>query len=210
RSAGASFGAAAVAAPGGESDLWQDDRRIVAVWGRPRFTDADLSALAQHQGIAHALAEGYARKGADVLPLLSGRFALALLDAPAGEAVLATDRIGSAPLCHADSNGRLVFGSTLDAIGALPGVASEVEHQAIYDYVYFHMVPGPRTIYRGRNRLPPGTFLRWQGAKAEVSRYWEMRYVESERRPFPDLKQAFLARVHDAVRTAAADGPVGA
>jgi asparagine synthase (glutamine-hydrolysing) len=208
-SASAGSGTVAVAAPAGEADVFQSDGRIVAIWGRARFTDGELAGLAQHHGIAHALAQGYGRKGADVLPLLSGMFALAILDGRGDEALLATDRIGAYPLCHADAGGKLVFGSTLDAISAFPGTASEIDRQAIYDYVYFHMVPGPRTVHAGRSRLLPGTFLRWRAGKAEVRPYWEMRYVENEQRPFPELKEMFLARVRDSVHTAAADGPVG-
>lgn len=206
-SAAAGFGA--VAASGGEIDVFQDDGQLVAVWGRARFDDDDLGGLAQHQGIARALAQGYTRKGTGVLALLSGAYALAILDGRSGEAVLATDRMGACSLCYTDAAGKLVFGSTLDAIGAFPGIASGIDRQSIYDYVYFHMVPGPQTIYDGRRRLLPGTLLRWRNGKADVQAYWEMRYTEDDGRPFPELKKTFLDLLRDSVRVAAADAPAG-
>ena len=209
RSAAFACGALAVSTAGGESDLWLDDRLLVAIWGRPRWSGAEPASAREHS-LARAIAEGYDRKGTGVLALLSGRFALAILDARAAVAVLATDRMASAPVCHADAGGRLVFGSTLDAISAFPGIESKIDRQAIYDYVHFHMVPAPRTVYAGRTRLLPGTLLHWSRDRSKTEAYWEMRYVENERRPFAELKEAFLGCVRESVRAAAADGPVGA
>ena len=165
RSAASAFGA--VAASGTDLDIFQDDDRLVAVSGRARFADADLSALAQHHGVARALAEGYARKGTDVLAALSGAFAIAILDDRGGEAMLAIDRMGTHPLCYCVVAGKLVFGSRLDAISAFPGSAAEINRQAIYDYVYFHMVPGPTTIHSGQHRLLPGSSLIWRNRKVD-------------------------------------------
>jgi asparagine synthase (glutamine-hydrolysing) len=206
-SASANFGA--VAATGRAANVFQDEERLVAVWGNARFASADLAALAQRHGIAHALARGYALKGADVLSGLSGAFAFAVLDGRAGEAVLAIDRMGAHPLCYGVVAGTLVFGSTLDAISAFPGSAAEIDRQAIYDYVYFHMIPGPNTIHTGRQRLLPGSYLTWRHGKPEASPYWKMRYVENDRRPITELKKDFLAVLRDGVREAAQDGAVG-
>jgi asparagine synthase (glutamine-hydrolysing) len=209
RSASTRFGSVAAAAGGSDADVFEDEEQLVAVWGRMRFTDTDLAALAQRHGAAHALAQGYARKGTDVLTDISGACALAVLNGR-GEAVLATDRMGTRPLCYGVVAGTLVFGSTLDAISAFPGSAAEVDRQAIYDYVYFHMVPGPQTIHTGRHRLLPGSFLMWRDGELKTRPYWEMRYVEDEKRPIRELKKEFLAVLREGVREAARDGVVGA
>ena len=210
RSMTAGFGAIAVAAPPAEADLFQDERQIVAIWGRVRYTDAALAELAQHHGVARALAEGFARKRADVFAAMSGSFALAILDSRSGEAVLAIDRMGVRPLCYSTGGGELLFGTTLNAIDAFPGAQSRVSAQAIYDYLYFHMVPGPQTIHANRCRLLPGTYLKWRNSAAETHSYWQMRYVEEERLAFPELKERFVALLREGVREAAASEPVGA
>jgi asparagine synthase (glutamine-hydrolysing) len=207
RSASTGFGA--VAASGRNVDVFQDDGRLVAVWGHARFADADLAELAQRHGTAHALAQGYARQGTSVLTALSGSCSLAILDSRHGEAVLAIDRVGTRPLCYSVVAQALVFGSTLDAISAFPGSNAEINQQAIYDYVYFHMVPGPRTIHAGRHRLLPGALLIWHSGELEIRPYWEMRYLENEKRPIPELKKDFLAVLREGVREAAQDGAVG-
>jgi len=210
RSVSAGFGAVAAAAAGSDADVFEDEGQLVAVWGRMQFTDTGLAALAQRHGVARALSQGYARKGIDVLAALSGTFALAVLDGRGGEAVLAIDRMGTRPLCYSVAGDKLVFGSTLDAISAFPANTPEINRQAIYDYVYFHMVPGPRTIHVGRHRLLPGSFLLWRNGKADTRSYWEMRFVEDERRPLPDLRKDFLAALREGVREASRDRTVGA
>src|SRR6185436_11734314 len=75
--------------------------------------------------------------------------------------------------------------------------------------VYFHMVPGPQTIYANRTRLLPGTFLTWRNGTSEVRPYWQMRYVENDRRSFAELKEQFLAVLRESVRQSAERGPVG-
>ena len=209
-SACADFGAVAAAATGGDIDVFQDDGRLVAVWGRARFADPELAELARRSGIAQALALGYSRKRKDVIAALAGSFALAIMDDRNGEAVLAIDRMGTRRLCYSVTGGKLVFGSTLDAIGAFPGIGLEPDRQAIYDYVHFHMVPAPGTIQAGVQRLLPGEYLTFARGGIETGRYWEMRFVENERRPFPELKEKFLTVLRDGVREAAAHGTVGA
>lgn len=206
----AGFGSVAAAAAGSDADVYEDEGQLVAVWGRMRFTDTELAACAQRHGVARALAQGYARMGTGVLTTLAGAFALAILDGRGGEAVLAIDRMGTRPLCYCVAAGTLVFGSTLDAISAFPANTPEINRQAIYDYVYFHMVPGPRTIHVGRHRLLPGTLLLFCNGKAETRAYWEMHFAEDEKRPLPELKKDFLAILREGVRDATQDGTVGA
>ena len=190
------------------SDVFESDAQLAAIWGHARFTEPELSSLAERHGTAQALAQGYARRSSDVFKALAGDFALALISRE--ETVIAVDRIGTRSLVYVPVGDALVFASTLDALDAFPGVTREVDRQAIYDYVYFHMIPAPRTIYAGRQRLLPGTFLRWRNGSAETRSYWQMRFIEDQRRPFPELKAAFRSVLRESVRQAAADGPTGA
>lgn len=209
RSAATSAGA--VAAAGLNASVFRDDHdRLVAVWGRARFGDPDLAELAQRHGAAFALARGYGRRRVDVLSAISGHFALAILDGRGHEAVIAVDRMGTQPLYYSTAASTLVFGTTLDAISAFPGSVAAISPQAVYDYVHFHMVPAPDTIYEGRHRLLPGCCLLWRDGELATRPFWQIRYVEDEKRPRPDLKSDFLAVLRDGVREASREGAVGA
>jgi asparagine synthase (glutamine-hydrolysing) len=208
RAASSSAGAMAVAGrrPG---HLYVEGEKLVAVSGRPRLTDSNLGSCAERHGVAQAIAEGYARDGARVLAGISGSFTLGILDGRRGEALLAMDRMGTGSLFYECVAGKLAFASTLDALRAFPGTDGEVSHQGIYDYVYFHMVPGPSTVYTRRRRLLPGTYLLWSNGSVRTASYWQMQFQEGESRPFEELQQDFLALVRKSVSDAAQDGATG-
>lgn len=207
RTATGGFGS--VAAAGGDVDVHQGAEELVAVWGRATFLDPELNGIARQLGIARALADGYRRKRDAVFEVMSGSFALAILNGRDGEAILAIDRMGIRTLTYAVEGACLIFGSVADCINRHPAVNSEMDPQAIYNYVHFHMVPGPGTIYRKQARLLPGHRLRFAAGKAQAAPYWQMRFTENARRPFEELKQEFLDGLRTAVRNAAGTAEVG-
>ncbi|MGE5522219.1 MAG: asparagine synthetase B family protein [Rhodospirillaceae bacterium] len=201
-------GCVAAAATNGDASVFGDHTRLVAVWGRPRFTHGDLEVTAQ-QGIARTVALAYDQQGTQLFESLSGSFALAVLNRHTGEAILATDRIGTRPLYYAVTADTVVFGSSLDAISACPSMQSNVDPQSIYDYVSFHVVPGPRTVYAGSTRVLPGSFVSWRNGALRTQPYWSMRFVEDDEQPWPELKEKFLALLRNSVRETASHGTVG-
>ena len=72
-----------------------------------------------------------------------------------------TDRFGVWPICWCLEEKRLAFSDRADSVPSLN--SREVEPQALFDYLYFHMIPAPRTIYRGIQKLEPSTRLRFDG-----------------------------------------------
>ena len=176
-------------------------RLAVALEGLPVWRDTDLARLAREQGDARAFLEGYHRHGTTVLQYLHGGFAFALQDEGADLVLLATDRVGIVPLFHARIDTGLVFGSRADQLAAQPGVDGNLLPQALYDYLYFHVVPGPETVYQGVRRLQPGECLRWQGGKSRIEPYWVMEYREDSA-PGDSMqwRERFRELVRDAVR----------
>lgn len=178
---------------------------MAALWGRVAFADKRLTALAQAHGPARALTEAYRAKKSGFLRELRGSFALAVLTR-GGSGVLAVDRAGTYPLYYTDRSGELSFATTLDAFAAMPGLTLTPSVQAIYEYLYFHAVPGPLTIYEGCKRLLPGTFLEWNGHATALEAYWQMEFSEDAETPFAQLKTAFRGLLERSVAEAARDG----
>lgn len=179
-----------------------------AISGHPRF-ESGLEDLAGREGAAHALIRVYLAHGEKTFERISGDFSAAIVDERDGSALLAVDRIGAGRMNYAVAGESLVFGSSLDAIRQHPAVACEINPQAVYDYVYFHMVPGPGTIYKGVKRLLPGQYLVFRNGLAEIRSYWEMRFEEGVRKPFGELKTEFLDTLRVSVRNAAEGAETG-
>jgi asparagine synthase (glutamine-hydrolysing) len=170
---------------------------MVLTLGAPRFTDPRLASLAREHGDAAAwqaaLAQGAARAAAEV----TGDFAVGLTDA-AGRAFLAVDRFAVHTLCYRLIDGRLHFAARADELAALPPAAS-IDPQAIFDYLYFHMVPSPRTVFRGVHRLPPAHCAWFEDGRLTVAPYWVPRFEEPAQAAFEPLAGEFRQLLRDAV-----------
>jgi asparagine synthase (glutamine-hydrolysing) len=202
----------AVSAGSTDSHIHQEERVLVAIWGTPRFREPRLAELSRSVGLAKILADQWRAKGKQVFEGLAGAFALCILHEhdEGNEAVLATDRMGTYPVSFDASEKRLIFGSSADSILLHPAANGRISSQSIYNYVYFHMVPGPGSIYEGQKRLLPGEYLIYRKGRAEIRRYWEMHFLENEKRPFQELKHDFLEVLHSSVRQAVDGQQVGA
>jgi asparagine synthase (glutamine-hydrolysing) len=115
--------------------------------------------------------------GEACLPKLRGMFAFGVWDARQRRVFLARDPIGIKPLYYGFTRGGdLVFASELKGVLAHPGVAREIDPQALEDYLALGYVPDPKCIYRGLHKLPPGHWLSWQAGEAEPAphAYWDV------------------------------------
>jgi asparagine synthase (glutamine-hydrolysing) len=149
-------GAAAIAARPGSAHIHQQDGLLVAIWGQARLLAPEAVDCCPGTDIAARLAALWRSSGSGACAALSGSFALCILDQTAGEALLAIDRSGIHALSYTCDATGLYFASSLDALVIHPSVQTAIDPQALYNYLYFHMVPAPRTIYRNQQRLQPG------------------------------------------------------
>ena len=172
--------------------VYQSDKLMVIIEGTPQWQDNELADIADTHGAARALAEGFSRWGRTVLERIRGPFAFCLLEPERHYGLLAIDRIGIRPLAFYAQDGLLVFASQLDQIVAHPGVKAEIDPQAIFNYLYFHMIPSPGSIYRGIEKLQPGEFVEFKDGQINRDFYWQLTYNDSHL-----TKKALLEQLHD-------------
>ena len=120
--------------------------------GSPRFSDTRLAGLANTQGPLAAWHEAVTRDARQAAAGVTGDFAVGL-HVPDGRIFLAVDRFAIHTLCYRVVDGQLRFAARADE---LADASTPIDPQAIFDYLYFHVIPSPRTIYKGIYRLPPG------------------------------------------------------
>ena len=202
--------AVAVAASAASTHVYQRGGLIVALWGNARAGDGVLAAQAQAEGLAQALAQAWRRDPGSVCAQLRGAFSLCILDENSGEALLAVDRMGTQPMAYQSIGGALVFGSSADSIVRHPLTPGKIDHQGLFNYVSFHMIPAPGTVYQGQQRLLPGEALRFKNGALDKQRYWQITFEENHARQFGDLKEQFIQTLRDSVRDASAGAEVGA
>ena len=88
-----------------------------------------------------------------------GMFAFALWDRKKKEISLARDRMGEKPLYYGLNNGIFFFGSELKALKAHPDFEGVVDRDSVALFLRHNYIPSPYSIYRGINKLLPGTYL---------------------------------------------------
>ena len=142
--------------------------------GLPRFRDPRLARCAREQGILAAWRAALARGAHGASSLAEGDFAVALRD-ETGRVFLAVDRFGMQTLCYRVDDGQIRFAERADA---LVDAGSDVDAQAIYDYLYFHAIPSPRTIFKDVYRLPPGHCAWFENGRLSVTPYWTPEFRE--------------------------------
>jgi hypothetical protein len=122
---------------------------IAVIAGRPFFRDQRLADLAQREGDAAALASGYETYSHDIFTRVFGAFCCVIIDPAADRVLIAIDRLGQHSMYYHTEPGMLSFGSF--AAGALRCSETDAQllHQGVYNYVYFHMVPSPGSVYQG-------------------------------------------------------------
>ena len=172
----------------------------VRAYGRPAFVGRELADLAALRGTEAAWLAAFERYGTAAPEHVTGPFAVALRDA-AGRTFLAVDRFAICTLCFRPDGDAVAFDPRADAVAR---DVSDLDPQAIFDYLYFHAIPAPRTIFRGVERLPAGHYALYDRGNLTVARWWKPAFVEDVTRPLPELKHEFRGLVRAAIAREAA------
>ncbi len=173
----------------------------------------------------------YLEWGESFVERVHGMFALALWDERDGRLVLARDRLGKKPLYYALARGRsweaappeeghavegvtgMVFASELKAFAAHHGIPSDIDTEALVQYLGVEYVPAPRSIRRGVFKLPAAHLAILDRRGLRLRRYWELPppLRDGEAVPKPAEARAELLRKLDGAvaRRLVADVPVG-
>ncbi len=165
------------------------------VQGSPEFASREIADLAKSEGNLAAWRRLIGAGGKDAVRDVSGDFAVGFHDA-SGHGFLAVDRFAIRSLCYRVVDGGLRFAARADE---LADSTSEIDPQAILDYLYFHVIPSPRTIFKDVFRLPPGHCAVFENGSLRVSPYWVPRFSELEKPSFGSLRTEFRELLHDAV-----------
>lgn len=169
----------------------------VHAWGRPRFAGAANAPAAGTSGLPERWASVLSG-GPATLAQVEGPFAVARFEGD-DVATLAVDRFAICSLCYRLIDGRVHVSDRADALAQLEPRA-EVDAQAVFDYLYFHVIPSPRTIYRGVFRVPPAHVVRIERGSVTVKPYWVPRFQAVARADFDALAAEFRDCVAQAVQ----------
>ena len=161
------------------SSAYNDNQQAIVI-GKPRWTEHKFRTLAKEQNHAAAFIEAYKLHGPELLNLVRGHFTFCIINTDNNSAFIAIDRIGVKPLNYSTVNGKgLVFGSSAEIVRMHPDVKTSLDPQSIYNYVYFHVIPSPSTIYTDIKKLEPAHYILFENGKLDIVHYWKPSFSET-------------------------------
>ena len=125
--------------------------------------------------------------------------AIVIVDHRRGTGRVVMPRIGISSVYWAATADRLAIASTPAALPAATGQSLGIDAAALYQYVYFHMLPAPGCIYQGVSKLCGGHCLDWSDGAPRIARYWRPRFgvdvPDSESEAATELRELLRAAV---------------
>jgi asparagine synthase (glutamine-hydrolysing) len=174
--------------------------------GSCRFTDSELAGIAKERGDAAAWRVAFERFGAQAPARASGDFAVAIRDRE-GRVHLAVDRFAVRTLCYRIDEHTVHCDERADA---LAGADDKLDWQAVFNYLYFHVIPAPRTIFADVARVPAGHCVTIENGQPRSERWWQPQFEESGTASFTSLRDEFRLLIRGAVESeVAGTAPVG-
>lgn len=151
-----------------------------AIYNYPELRE-ELKALGYHffsGGDTEVLLKGYHAWGTGLLPKLNGMFAFAIWERDSKQLFIARDRLGVKPLYLSRTGQRLRFASSLPALMAGGDIGKTLDPIALNHYLNFHaVVPAPRTLLAGVEKLPPATWMRIDAqGHCEQHTWWSLEF----------------------------------
>lgn len=145
--------------------------------------------------ILHAFAEW----GPDCVQRFVGMFAFGMLDIASGELWLVRDRLGVKPLYYFQTERTFAFASEIKALLDVPGAPREMDLESLDLFLTLGYVPGPRSMFRGIAKLPPGNIMRVGTDGCDTRRYWSLPDMDPNGESFDDNRARLEVLLDQAV-----------
>jgi asparagine synthase (glutamine-hydrolysing) len=170
---------------GGRQPLANEDETVWIVFNGEIYNHLELRKELIARGHkfrtrsdTEAIVHAYEEWGADgCAERLRGMFAFALWDEREQALTLVRDRLGIKPLYLARLGSDLAFASEVKSLLEIDAVDERVDDQALSAYLTLRYVPAPLTLFRGVQKLPPASILRWHRGIVSIRTYWDLADV---------------------------------
>src|SRR6266581_6997030 len=124
----------------------------------------------------------YEEEGVDCVQRLNGMFAFAICDLRSGtpSLFLARDHFGIKPFYYFHQGRRFACASEIKALLEVPGIESEIDPESLHQYLTFHWVPDPKTMFRGIHKLPAGHCATFREGQLKIKQYWDLTFPPAD------------------------------
>jgi asparagine synthase (glutamine-hydrolysing) len=174
----------------GEQPVYSEDKQIVVVMNGELYNFKEVRADLEKRGHrfetqtdTEILPHLYEEYGEAMLEHINGMFAFALWDKRKEKLLIARDRFGEKPLYYGVFDGKLIFASEPKVLLENPAVRTEINVDALRQYLSFDYVPAPASIYQNIYKLPAAHFLVLEKGEIKTRRYWNLSFHKNGNTP---------------------------
>lgn len=165
----------------------------------------------QTKSDTEVIIHGYKQWGDQVFNYLNGMFGLAIWDEKKQKLLLARDPMGIKLVYYKIEGGTVYFGSEIRPVIAAASPKPDVDPVALNLFLRYRYTPSPLTLFKGIQKLAPGTMLVFENGKSRIERWY--KYKPTPFSPMPsdnEAKEELLSIYKKAVkRHLLSDVPVG-
>jgi len=130
------------------TDSYQDNRYHVVLLGQIKPTHSAQQLCQLLTMVGGNLEKLYQQ--------LSGCFSLVIYDQKLQCLSIFNDHIGSLPCYYYEKDNRVYLSDSVNRLKKLVNNHVTISNQALFNYIYFHCIPSPTTIYENIYKLEPG------------------------------------------------------
>ncbi|MEM7283565.1 MAG: asparagine synthase-related protein, partial [Pseudomonadota bacterium] len=163
-------------------------------WRLPEFQRHSNAA-----GHAATLVKAYQEHGTGCVELLTGHFALAIIDSSANQSLLCVDHFATIPIYYVNDRGNLFFSTNISDLRKLADIQPRIDPQALYNYLYFHCVPSPGTVFPTIQKTRAASLVLTENGSTKPSKYWLPNF-QTTHLPDAKWKKALMEKLDTAVR----------
>jgi asparagine synthase (glutamine-hydrolysing) len=167
--------------PAGHQPMCNEDGTIWVVFNGEIYNYKSLRAELRAKGHTfrsntdtEVIVHAYEEYSLDCVKHFEGMFAFGIWDEPRRRLLLARDHFGIKPLYYFVNDGFISFASEIKALLQDSEIPRGVDTQALSNFMTFHYVPAPRTMFRGICKLLPGHMMVADPGQIRNQRYWNL------------------------------------
>ena len=186
--------------------ICETDAGAVALAGKVRLGDRPVASAADAEHILRA----YLQSGSAVLSSLTGPYAIVISSVAQQTVLAAVDRMGIGRLAWAWHDHALTVDASAESVAERAYGRATIEPQAMFDFMLGHMVPAPRTLFHGVQKLAPGTAIEVDADGARTVRHRQPDFGRPPGTDIAELRDAVLPTLTRAIERTAPDAATGA
>lgn len=157
------------------------------------------------------LLNGYQKYGKDIVYKLRGMFSFVIWDNKNKKVFAARDRFGEKPFYYfLTKNKKFGFASNLSGIVPLFEMDLEINKQAVYELLNQQYISQTTCIYKGIQKMKPGSFMELTEDKITTTQYWSPNYKDKLEVSKEEIEKTIHNLIGESVsEQLEADVPVG-